>query len=131
MGIVEEAIKTNLNANVKKLILKARLCDGEVDDRHFHLNFGRVMRVRHFGGHEEAESVTVGNDVVADLDHVLASLLEDLLHQDGLQRCVERLVHVLQEHPLAEPHAVLKCWDLDEQRDEVKKKTMQQKPVPA
>ena len=54
------------------------------------------MRIRHFGGHEEAKGITVGNDVVADLDHVLASLFEDLLHQDGLQRGVERLVNVLQ-----------------------------------
>ena len=44
-----------------------------------------------------------------ELHHVLAALLEGLLHQDRLQRRVERLLDVLEERPLAKPDGVLLC----------------------
>eukprot|EP00955_Chlamydomonas_euryale_P013382 144301-Chlamydomonas_euryale.AAC.3 len=49
----------------------------------------------------------VRDDVVADLDDLRPALLERLLQQQRLQRSIEHLAHVLQQHRTAESHAVL------------------------
>ena len=45
--------------------------------------------------------------VLAELHHVLPSLFERLLHEDGFQGSIQRLLDVLEEGPLAEPYGVL------------------------
>mmetsp|Transcript_6911 Transcript_6911/g.16610 ORF Transcript_6911/g.16610 Transcript_6911/m.16610 type:complete len:820 (-) Transcript_6911:3765-6224(-) len=96
-----------LDYHAEQLLLEALLGHGEVDQRDLDLDLGRVVRVGQLGRHEEPEAVRVRHVVVAELDHVLAALLELLLQQDRLERGVELLAHVLHEHPLAEPDAVL------------------------
>jgi hypothetical protein len=47
----------------------------------------------------------VGDNVVPDLDHLAAALLERLAQQQRLQRRVQRLAHVLQQHRAPKAHA--------------------------
>mmetsp|Transcript_42097 Transcript_42097/g.120885 ORF Transcript_42097/g.120885 Transcript_42097/m.120885 type:complete len:245 (+) Transcript_42097:991-1725(+) len=67
------------------------------------------MRVGQRGSHEEAELVVVRYVLVPQLDHKRGSVAYLLLLEHWLQRGVQRLANVLQQHPLPELNAQLHC----------------------
>ena len=82
---LSEVRHLNFDRDAEQLLLEAGFGHREVGERDLHLHLGRVVRIGHLRCEEEVELVVVRDGVVAQLHHVLAALLEDLLQQDRLE----------------------------------------------
>ena len=58
------------------------------------------------GASTQRDAEIARNRVLAELHHVLAALLEGLLHQDRFEGRIERLLDVLEEGPLAKSYGI-------------------------
>lgn len=73
---------------------------------HLDRDLWEIVRVPQLGGHVELEVLGVLYGAVSQLDAHAASLLECLLHQQGLQDGVQLLSHVLQQHLQTHQHTM-------------------------
>jgi hypothetical protein len=69
----------------EQLILKTFGRDSEIDDCDLDADLGKIVRIGKLGRDDEFEIIIVRNGGVTKPDHLLATLLEDVLLQDWLQ----------------------------------------------
>ena len=93
--------------DAEELIAQAVQGDHEVEQRHLHGGLREVVRVTQRGGDVEAEVIVELDDALAQLDAHHAAGFEQLLQQQRLQRRVQLLLDVLQEHGETELDGVL------------------------
>jgi hypothetical protein len=81
----------------EELILKTLWRDSEVNDADLDTDLGQIVRVRKLSGNEELKVLVVGHHGVTQLDRELATVLNQVLDQEGLKGGVQGLFNVLQE----------------------------------
>ena len=82
----------------KKLVLKTILCDSEVDQCALSLDLWWIMRVRQLGVQEQVEFRVQGKFLVSHFDVLGLTLLDDGSGVNGLDNCVNRVLHVFNKH---------------------------------
>ena len=94
--------------DAQQLVLQALRGDQKVENGNLYTDLRGVVRVPELGGHIEGEVRMIRNDIVTNLDDVVASVLEDLLQEQWLKCRLKLLSYVLQQHRTSKPHSILK-----------------------
>lgn len=108
VGALLEVRALALAERHEQLVLQPARRDREVDHRHLDKDFGQVVRVGQLGRDVEAELLRVGHVLVPETDQPLTALLRDLARKHRLDRGLQLLRHVLQQHGLPVTNRVLK-----------------------
>ena len=84
------------------LLFQSRQRDRKINDRDFDTGFRGVRRVAYCRRQKDFESFVIVQNFISETYGHRRTDLFDVLRQDGFQRGVQFLLHVLQQHPLAE-----------------------------
>lgn len=82
-GVREPRLHVNVPPTIKCINILGVCCQ-RCAGTFAHLHLRGVFRIRQLGDHDEPEVGVIGHRVVAEPDHILSTLLELLLKQDGL-----------------------------------------------
>ena len=93
--------------DVEQLRLQSLFLHREVYDGHLRAHLGGVVRVVQLRGEVQLEVGRVVHLLVAELDRQRVAFLDEGLAQHGLEDGVDLLLHVLNEHGVAELDGVL------------------------
>ena len=100
-----------LNDQGQQLVLKTLLCDSEVDQCAFSLDFRRVVRIRKLGVQEQLEFGVQRQLFITHLDVGVLSLFNNCAGINWLDDCVDGVFQVFNKHRFACLNGLLKSWD--------------------